>query len=83
MVKLNSQQTASYNLVVRTQTPLGAFPVRFNPLRIVPVNPVRYGGHLRLVNNGAVELEPMSVGRPVAALGQPLPRRQLDSAPAQ
>jgi len=61
VVKLNSQQTANYNLVVRTQTPLGAFPVRFNPLRIVPVNPVRYGGHLRLVNNGAVQLEPVSV----------------------
>ena len=61
VVKLNSQQTASYNLVVRTQTSLGAFPVRFNPLRIVPVNPVRYGGHLRLVNNGAVQLEPMTV----------------------
>ena len=61
VVKLNSQQTAGYNLVVRTQTPLGAFPVRFNPLRIVPVNPVRYGGHLRLVNNGAVQLEPVTV----------------------
>ena len=61
MVKLNSQQTASYNLVVRTQTSLGAFPVRFNPLRLVPVNPVRYGGHLRLVNNGAVQLEPVSM----------------------
>jgi hypothetical protein len=61
VVKLNSQQTAGYNLVVRTQTPLGAFPVRFNPLRIVPVNPVRYGGHLRLVNSGAVQLEPVSV----------------------
>ncbi len=61
VVKLNSQQTAGYNLVVRTQTPLGAFPVRFNPLRIVPVNPVRFGGHLRLVNNGAVQLEPVTV----------------------
>ena len=61
VVKLNSQQTAGYNLVVRTQTPLGAFPVRFNPLRIVPVNTVRYGGHLRLVNNGAVQLEPVTV----------------------
>ena len=61
VVKLNSQQTANYNLVVRTQTPLGAFPVRFHPLRLVPVNPVRYGGHLRLVNNGAVQLEPVSV----------------------
>ena len=78
VVKLNSQQTAGYNLVVRTQTPLGAFPVRFHPLRIVPVNPVRYGGHLRLVNNGAVQLEPVSCERPVAALGQPLSRRQLD-----
>ncbi|HIM67541.1 MAG TPA: hypothetical protein EYM45_03145, partial [Verrucomicrobia bacterium] len=61
VVKLNSQQTANYNLVVHSQTPLGAFPVRFHPLRIVPVNPVRYGGHLRLVNNGAVQLEPVSV----------------------
>ena len=61
VVKLNSQQTANYNLVVHSQTALGAFPVRFHPLRIVPVNPVRYGGHLRLVNNGAVQLEPVSV----------------------
>ena len=61
VVKLNSQQTADYNLVVHSQTPLGAFPVRFHPLCIVPVNPVRYGGHLRLVNNGAVQLEPVSV----------------------
>ncbi len=61
VVKLNSQQTTEYNLVVRTQTPLGAFPVRFHPLRLVPVNPVRYGGHLRLINNGAVQLEPVNV----------------------
>ena len=61
MVKLNSQQTTNYNLVVHSQTPLGGFPVRFHPLRIVPFNPVRYGGHLRLVNNGAVQLEPVSV----------------------
>ena len=61
VVKLNSQQTANYNLVVHSQTPLGAFPVRFHPLRLVPVNPVRYGGHLRLVNKGAVQLEPVSV----------------------
>ena len=61
VVKLNSQQTTNYNLVVHSQTPLGAFPVRFHPLRIVPFNPVRYGGHLRLVNNGAVQLEPVSV----------------------
>ncbi|MBC8245287.1 MAG: hypothetical protein H8E20_12930 [Verrucomicrobia bacterium] len=61
VVKLNSQQTSNYNLVVHTQTPLGAFPVRFQPMRLVPVNPVRYGGHLRLVNKGAVQLEPVSV----------------------
>ena len=61
VVKLNSQQTGNYNLVVRTQTPLGAFPVRFHPLRLVPVTPVRFGGHLRLVNNGAVQLEPVRV----------------------
>ncbi|MEE2947718.1 MAG: hypothetical protein VX392_05325 [Verrucomicrobiota bacterium] len=61
VVKLNRQQTANYNLVVRTQMPLGAFPVRFEPLRLVPVNPVRYGGHMRLVNNGAVQLEPVNV----------------------
>ena len=61
VVKLNSQQTTNYNLVVHSQTPLGAFPVRFHPLRLVPVNPVRYGGHLRLVNKGAVQLEPVIV----------------------
>ena len=61
IVKLNSQRSGNYNLVVHTQTSLGAFPVRFKPLRLSPVNPVRYGGHLRLVNNGAVQLEPVSL----------------------
>ena len=59
-VQLNQLQSKSYTLVVHTQTPLGVFPLKFEPMRIVPVEAVRYGGHLRISNEGAVRLEVLS-----------------------
>jgi len=59
-VHLNQVQQESYTLVVRTQTPLGVFPLEFEPMRLVPADAVRYGGYLRIVNEGAVRLEVIS-----------------------
>lgn len=44
-------------IVLRSQSVLGAFPVRAQPLRISPVGAVRHSGLLRIANNGAVRLE--------------------------
>jgi hypothetical protein len=57
VVELNESQKETYLLAVQTQTPLGAFPLKFKPLRMVPVNAIRFGGHIRVVNAGAVRLE--------------------------
>jgi hypothetical protein len=45
------------SLVVYSQTELGSFPVRAEPLRLIPENVVRHSGFLRVANSGAVRLE--------------------------
>ncbi len=44
-------------LVINSQTELGSFPVRVEPLRLVPEGVVRHSGFLRVANTGAVRLE--------------------------
>jgi hypothetical protein len=56
-VTLNQEQSGAYELTVYTQSPLGAFPRSVKPLRVVPEGAIRYGGHIRLENQGAVRLE--------------------------
>lgn len=56
-VRLNTPQRSDYQLKIHTQTPLGAFPMKMKPVRFVPVDAIRYGGHIRVVNQGAVRLE--------------------------
>ena len=45
------------SLTVRSQTELSGFPVRAEPLRLIPENVVRHSGFLRVANSGAVRLE--------------------------
>jgi hypothetical protein len=44
-------------LTVRCQTELGGFPIRAEPLRLVPEGVVRHSGFVRVANDGAVRLE--------------------------
>lgn len=55
---LSQPITAASEVVVRTQTPLTAFPVRVEGLRLSPVGVIRHSGYLRLANSGSVRLEP-------------------------
>ncbi len=59
-VQLNQAQAKDYSLLVHTQAPLGVFPLEFEPMRLMPLEAVRYGGHLRVSNEGAVRLEVLS-----------------------
>ncbi len=57
IVQLNQAYKDRYRLLIQTQTPLGVFPLQVLPLRLAPAQAIRYGGHLLVVNDGAVRLE--------------------------
>jgi hypothetical protein len=57
VVQLNQARKDRYRLAVQTQTPLKAFPLSVQPLRLTPAQAIRFGGHLLVVNDGAVRLE--------------------------
>gem|GEM_PF-3032702 len=47
---------SSGRLLITSQTPIGDFPVRAKPLRIIPPASVRHSGAIRVSNVGAVRL---------------------------
>ncbi|MEL6109478.1 MAG: hypothetical protein AAFU85_26005, partial [Planctomycetota bacterium] len=57
-VRLSQAMTANAQINVRSQTPLDAFPVRVEGLRLEPIGAIRHSGYLRLSNLGSVRLEP-------------------------
>ncbi len=57
-VTLSQPMTTTSQIIVRSQTPLGAFPVRVDGLRLAPIGAIRHSGFLRLANLGLVRLEP-------------------------
>ncbi len=58
---LSQPITGTSQIKVRSQTPLGAFPVRVDGLRLSPVGAIRHSGYLRLTNLGSVRLEPAAL----------------------
>ena len=57
-VTLSQPITSESNLNIRSQTALGAFPVRVEGLRLAPVGAIRHSGFLRMANSGSVRIEP-------------------------
>ncbi|MFG0254596.1 MAG: hypothetical protein ACF787_05800, partial [Rhodopirellula sp. JB053] len=55
---LSSPITSTSRFTFRSQTPLSAFPVRVEGLRLDPAGAIRHSGHIRLSNSGSVRLEP-------------------------
>jgi hypothetical protein len=55
---LSQPITKAASITVRSQTPLGAFPVRAVGMRLSPIGAIRHSGYLRLSNLGSVRLEP-------------------------
>ncbi len=79
---LSQPITAASQIKVRSQTPLGAFPVRVEGLRLNPVGAIRHSGYLRLTNMGSVRLEPTAlIGltqlAPEQYPGEPIEARQI------
>jgi hypothetical protein len=81
-VTLSQPVTAASQIKVRSQTPLGAFPVRVEGLRLNPIGAIRHSGYLRLTNLGSVRLEPTGLAgltqlAPEQFPGEPSEARQI------
>ncbi|MCP5519678.1 MAG: hypothetical protein H7A45_20765 [Verrucomicrobiales bacterium] len=56
-VQFNQAQKDQFALQIQTQHSLGAFPLAVGATRIHPTDATRFGGYVRIVNDGAVRLE--------------------------
>ena len=79
---LSQPITGTSQIKIRSQTPLGAFPVRVDGLRLNPVGAIRHSGYLRLANSGSVRLEPTGLTgltqlAPEQFPGTPIEARQM------
>ncbi|MSU62322.1 MAG: hypothetical protein EXS31_07990 [Pedosphaera sp.] len=61
-VQFNQAQKDQFAVQVQTQTALGAFPQAANAVQLRPEGATRFGGHFRIVNEGAVRLEVLQAG---------------------
>ena len=57
VLELNKAYQKDFELQVRSQYALPAFPARAEPLRVLPVDAIRYNGYLRISNKGAVSID--------------------------
>jgi hypothetical protein len=57
-VTLSQPVVGRARIDVFSQTPLGAFPLRVEGLRLDPVDAIRHSGYIRLTNSGSVRIEP-------------------------
>ncbi len=81
-ITLSQPITKEAQIKVRSQTPLGAFPVRVEGLRLNPVGAIRHSGYLRMTNLGSVRLEPTGLTgltqlAPDQFPGEPIEARQV------
>ena len=60
-ITLNQPLTSNSQVTIRSQTPLGAFPVRVEGLSVQPQGAIRSSGHLRITNSGSVSVEPTAL----------------------
>ncbi len=60
-ITLNQPLTSNSQVLVRSQTPLGEFPVRVEGLSLQPQGAIRNSGHLRISNSGSVSVEPTAL----------------------
>lgn len=81
-VALSQPISGTSQFKIRSQTPLSAFPVRVEGLRLVPDGAIRHSGFLRLTNLGSVRLEPTNLSgltqlSPEQFPGEPAKSRQV------
>lgn len=80
-VNLAKPLTGTSELIVRSQTALGSFPLEVQGMSLVPDQAIRHSGFLRISNVGSVRVEPTEITgltqlAPEQFPGEPLKARQ-------
>ena len=78
-ITLNQPLTSNGQVLVRSQTPLGEFPVRVEGLSLQPQGAIRNSGHLRISNSGSVSVEPTALRGLTQLAPQQFPGEALQS----
>jgi hypothetical protein len=78
-ITLNQPLTSNSQVLVRTQTPLGEFPVRVEGLSLQPEDAIRNSGHLRISNSGSVSVEPIALRGLTQLAPEQFPGEELQS----
>lgn len=60
-ITLRQPITSTSQLRIRSQTALGAFPVRVEGMALDPVGVIRHSGYIRILNAGSVSIEPTAL----------------------
>ena len=60
-VNLAKPLTGTSELIVRSQTALGSFPLEVQGMSLVPDQAIRHSGFLRISNVGSVRVEPTEI----------------------
>ncbi len=82
-VRLSRPIERSASFVVRSQAPLGTFPVTAAPLRFTPDGGLRHSGTVRITNDGAVRLEVAATTGLLQLAPSQFPAPALDPTPRQ
>ncbi|MEZ6133701.1 MAG: hypothetical protein R3C53_02205 [Pirellulaceae bacterium] len=81
-IALSQPISGTSQFQIRSQTPLGAFPLRIEGLRLNPMGAMRHSGYIRISNVGSVRLEPTNLSgmtqlAPDQFPGEPSEARQV------
>ena len=71
--------TKTDNLIIKSQTALGEFPLKVEPIKLTPQNAVRYSGYLRISNDGAVRIETSDISGLIQTTTEKFPGSQTVS----
>ena len=70
----------SDELIIRSQTALGEFPLKVEPLRFTPQDTVRHSGFVRISNEGAVRINVSGVNGLIQTTGDKFPGPKLNGS---
>lgn len=78
-ITLNQPIKSKGEVQVVSQTPVGAFPVRVEAMRLTPEGAIRHSGYVRITNIGSVRIEPTDLQGLTQLAPNQFPGNKLDA----
>ena len=78
-ITLRQPLSGTNQLRIRSQTALGAFPVRIEGMSLNPIGVIRHSGFIRIANSGSVSIEPTALSGLTQLAPEQFPAEQIQS----